>query len=75
MKKVNTKELLEIMINLQNHTIEASLNNGTFNATHFLRFGGRKVYDCGIDSADISWNIDEFLRHYPQAFWKIEQIA
>jgi hypothetical protein len=72
--KISTPQLIDRMFKQKNHVFEASLNNGFFNAMHFLRWGGRKIFDCGIDSADISWAPNEFNAFYEQAFWQIDQI-
>lgn len=57
------------------HTIEASLNDGSFNATHLLTFEGRKIFDCGIDSAEVSWDIEVFSAFYSQAHWRVDQLV
>lgn len=75
MRKIHTLELLDLLRSEANHTIEASLNNGRFNATHFLRFGVRKLFDCGIDSAEVSWNVKDFLAFYSKASWRVDQIV
>ncbi len=64
MTKIHTIELIDLLFSNPNHTIEASLNDGRFNATHFFILGRRKLFDCGIDSATVSWNIQEFLTFY-----------
>lgn len=66
---------MELLLSKRNHTIEACLNDGTFNATHFLRFGGRKVFDFGIDSVEVLWDIESFLAFYSQAYWRVDQIV
>lgn len=70
--KVKSQELLRLA--RQYKYIEASLNNGFLNATHLVRFGGRKYFDTGIDSQEISWTEKEFLSFYEKSFWKIDQI-
>lgn len=73
--KIATDRLLELLMQDHGRFVEASLNDGIFNATHFLRFGGRKVFDTGIDSVTVSWKKSDFLFHYSQAKWKIDQIV
>ena len=75
MKKIPTCELIELMIANKNKFFEISLNNGIFNATHFVRFGGRKLYDTGIDSIEVKWNPDEFQKFYSKAKWVINQVV
>ncbi len=74
-KKISTNNLINNLI-LNKHTCyEVSLNNGIFNATHFLRFGGKKIHDIGIDSKLCVWNKEEFSKMYPKAKWLIDQIV
>ncbi|MBI3787902.1 MAG: hypothetical protein HY276_06555 [Ignavibacteriales bacterium] len=73
--KIPTKQLLELIAKEKHRVIEASLNNGTFNATHFLSFRQGKIVDTGIDSATAHWKPDDFLAFYPTAYWKIDQIV
>lgn len=73
-KKISTKEFVNLLINNKKNYFEVFLSNGYFNATHFITFGGKKIYDTGIDSKDVKWTIEEFINFYPYAFWKIDQI-
>lgn len=73
--KVPTKQLLDLIIKEKHRVVEASLNNGAFNATHFLWFQRNNIWDSGIDGATTSWKPNEFLALYPKAYWKIDQIV
>lgn len=73
--KIPTRQLLDLLIKENHRVIEASLNNGTFNATHFLSFRQNNIWDSGIDGAATPWKPDEFLAIYPEAHWKIDQIV
>ena len=75
MKKIPTSQLIELLKAKRDSVFEVSLSNQFFKATHFIYFGGRKLFDTGIDSQETTWLPDEFLRFYPQAFWTIEQIV
>ena len=46
-----------------------------FRATHMLVFGGKKIFDTGIDSQETKWSPEEFVEFYPKAYWLIEQIV
>lgn len=70
--KIDTKELIKLV--KESKYVEASLNNGLFNATHLISFGGRKLFDTGVDSQEVSWFEKEFLSFYIYAKWKIDQI-
>jgi len=72
---ISTQDLINQMVNKKDWYFEASLNDGYFNATHFLCFRGKRIYDTGIDSQDVKWKIGEFLELYPLAKWKIDQIV
>ena len=74
MGKISTHELISLLKKNKNSYFEVSLSNRYFRATHFMTFGGKKIYDTGIDSKDIKWKCKEFLEFYPNAFWKIDQI-
>lgn len=74
MKKISTQQLIALQKKHKNSYFEVSLSNKYFRATHFMTFGGKKIYDTGIDSKDVKWTPNEFLEFYPRAFWKIDQI-
>ena len=73
--KIHTKQLLALVMERRNRVVEASLNDGTFNVTHFLRFGGRRIFDCGIDITIVAWKHEEVTTFYSWAFWQIDQIV
>ncbi len=74
MNKLSTNEIIKLVTKNKNNVYEISLNNGIFNATHFLSYGGKKIYDTGIDSKVTKWFPNEFISFYPRAFWIIDQI-
>jgi hypothetical protein len=74
MNKISTKLLLTQLEKNKGKVFEVSLNNGFFNATHFLSWGGKLLYDTGIDSQEIKWIRKDFLNWYSEAYWVIEQI-
>lgn len=74
MNKISTNEIIKLVTRNKNKVYEISLNNGVFNATHFLSYGGKKIYDIGIDSKEIKWFPNEFISFYSRAFWIIDQI-
>jgi hypothetical protein len=74
MNQINTIELIEQLKRLEGYFVEASLNDGLLNATHILRFGGRKIFDIGIDSRESTWKPEEFADFYPRANWRLDQI-
>lgn len=73
--KVQTPELLALLVANKGRVIEASLTNGYFNFTHFMDFGGRVIYDMGIDSEEVSRRPHEFLERYQNEWWRIDQIV
>jgi len=74
-KKLTTVKLVSILFDRKTRWIEASLNDGTFNATHMLQSYGYQVMDCGIDSRDVRWRIEDFTAFYKDARWRIDQIS
>lgn len=74
-KKAPTAEIVKILFDGKKKWIEVSLNDGTFNATHILQPRKNKVIDCGIDSRDVSWELEDFIEFYRFAHWKIDQIS
>ncbi|MBN1218530.1 MAG: hypothetical protein JXM69_06370 [Anaerolineae bacterium] len=75
MNKIPTSQLVEFLIQHKGKFVEASMSNGIFKATHILRFGGRKIFDTGIDSQEVTWTPQEFIDFYPKAYWMIEQVV
>lgn len=75
MNKIPTTQLVDLLIKNKGRYIEASMSNGYFKATHMLTFGGRKIYDTGIDSQEVKWSPQEFIEFYPEVYWLIEQIV
>jgi AAA15 family ATPase/GTPase len=73
-RKVSTFELVSLLLTGTTTTVEASLNNGKFNATHFIHLHKRRIIDCGIDSRDVIWTIKNFISYYRNAYWKLDQI-
>ena len=73
--KVQTAELIAFLVANKGRVIEASLIKGFFNFTHFMDFGGRVIYDMGIDSKEVSRRPHEFLERYQNEWRRIEQIV
>lgn len=73
--KMRTKDLVDLLIKNKGRVIEASLTNGSFNFTHFMDFGGRVIYDLGIDSEEVSRKPLEFLQFYQDSWWRINQMV
>jgi len=75
MKKIPTSTLINLLKKNKGKIFEISLSNQFFKATHFIYFGGKKLFDTGIDSQEITWTPDEFLKFYSKAYWSIEQVV
>ncbi|MBN1213396.1 MAG: hypothetical protein JXA92_12550 [candidate division Zixibacteria bacterium] len=54
--------------------LEISMNTAYFKATHIVYFGGRKIFDMGIDSQTVTWTPKEFIAFYSQAYWSVDQV-
>jgi len=75
MNGISSVQLVKLLIENKRRYIEASMNAAGFKATHMLVFGGRKIFDTGIDSQETVWEPKEFIKFYPNAYWLIEQIV
>ena len=74
MDKISTKELIQQLKKQKNKIFETSLCLFQFRATHFIFWGGKKIFDTGIDSQEIKWKEKEFLDKYSESSWLVEQI-
>jgi hypothetical protein len=73
---ITTRDLIDIVCQNQRRTVEACLLLNGCLATHFLRcLQDKKLHDIGIGSEVVYWEHDEFLRHYSNASWVIQQIV
>lgn len=75
MNKLSTIELINSLKINRGNVFEVSINNGFFKATHLIYWGGKILYDTGIDSIEVKWKIEEFLENYFYSYWEIEQVV
>jgi len=75
MKPVSTKELIKKIKENKGKTFEVAINKGAFRFTHFIYFGGKLLYDTGIDSQEIKWKPQDFSDYYNSTFWQIDQVV
>jgi hypothetical protein len=75
MNKVSTNELINLLKLNRGKVFEVSISNGFLKATHLIYWGGKILYDTGIDSIEIKWKADEFLENYILSYWEIEQVV
>lgn len=73
--RMSTSDLINLLKANKGLYLEAAISMGDFRATHFLFFGGKKIYDTGIDSQDVKWFPVEFLEFYQKAIWNIDQFV
>lgn len=73
--KLSSAQIVSILFDSRTRWIEASLNDGMFNATHILLLYKNKLIDCGIDSRNVKWKPKIFIDFYKDACWKIDQIS
>lgn len=73
-KFIKTKELVETINSNPNKWVEASLRFGQISATHFLLFAHNKLYDEGIDGEVRVVNPADFIKHYQNSLWKIDNV-
>ncbi len=74
-KKLSTKKFISLIKENPNKVFEAALDNGYYCATHFLFLDNKFINDTGIDSKVTLWKAENFLQHYKNAFWQIDQIV
>ncbi|OAM34926.1 hypothetical protein A7P98_08260 [Eikenella sp. NML080894] len=70
---IHTQALLELLNNPVLAICEASIRKGHARATHFLMRQGDTVIDEGIDGEETKWEAADFLNHYQQTWWTVEQ--
>jgi hypothetical protein len=75
MKFISTVELVKRVKANKGKVFEVAILKGFFRATHFIYFGGRLLYDTGIDSQEIKWKPEEFVSYYSSTFWHIDQVV
>jgi len=73
-KKISTKTIIALLTINKGTIFEISMSTSCFKATHIVYFGGRKIFDMGIDSQSVAWNPKEFLSFYLPAYWTVEQV-
>ncbi len=72
---IRTNELIETVISNSNKWIEAKLRFGHISATHFLLFANNKLHDEGIDGEMKEVSINEFINHYKNSYWQIDNVV
>jgi len=75
MKAYTTKELIDKLKMNSRKIFEAAMDNSSFRVTHFIEYSNGKIYDVGIDSKEVIRRKKDFIRHYLNAFWVIDQIV
>lgn len=75
MKSISTNELVAKLIVNKGKMFEVAIVKSAFRATHFIYFGGKLLYDTGIDSQEIKWKPKDFLGYYNSTFWQIDQVV
>ena len=77
MKKILTSHQLVSLINFnKSKVIEvALLLNYNGKATHFLSERKAVIFDEGIDGELTKWKKNEFISHYQNSQWMVEQIV
>jgi len=75
LSKLSTIEIIDFITDHKGTVLEISMNKDCFRATHIVYFGGRRIFDMGIDSQTVSWSPKEFIDFYSQAYWTIEQVT
>jgi len=72
---IRTNELIETVISNSNKWIEAKLRFSNISATHFLLFADNRLYDEGIDGEEREVSLSDFIFHYQNSYWQIDNIV
>ena len=75
MNSITSNELVSRLKMNRRKMFEVAICKGSVRATHFIYFGGKLLYDTGIDSKEVKWKPQDFLNHYKHTFWKIDQVV
>lgn len=75
MKTIDTKSLLQIIMNNPTRLFEVSLIiNNLFRATHFIyTIDAVSLFDEGIDGEETCTLIIDFFHHYKNKLWIIDK--
>ncbi len=72
---ISTHELVTKLKQNKGKMFEVVIKHGAFRFTHFIYFGGKFLYDTGIDSQEIKWKPQDFSDYYNSTFWHIDQVV
>jgi hypothetical protein len=75
MNLIRTEELIKQVTSNPRKWVEARLRLGSISATHFLIFSNKQLFDEGIDGEERQVSIDDFIKHYRDSFWQIDNIV
>ena len=72
---VTTAQLLEILSSDEflEQSADCSLLLGGIRVTHLLFMQDDVLYDTGLDDAELEWLPDDFLNHYANHLWRINE--
>ncbi|MCX6350833.1 MAG: hypothetical protein NTX03_03115 [Bacteroidetes bacterium] len=67
--------MIKIVTTNSNKFVEARLRFKNIAATHFLIFVNNKLFDEGIDGEEREVSIDDFVNHYENCYWQIDNLV
>ena len=72
---VTTQQLLKILKTDEfvEQPADCSLLLGGITVTHLLFMQDTVLYDTGLDDAELEWLPDDFLNHYANHLWRINE--
>ena len=71
---LTTNQLLDLVYKTKGIIETALLLNFGGKATHFISANQSLIFDEGIDDEFVKWQPSEFIAHYKNSVWTIEQI-
>jgi len=72
---IKPEDLIEIVISNPKKWVEVRLRFGIISATHFIIFSDDKLFDEGIDGEEREITAVDFIKHYRNTFWQIDNIV
>lgn len=71
---LTTNQLLDLIYKTKGIIEAALLLNFGGKATHFISTNQALIFDEGIDDELVKWQPSEFIAHYKNSVWVIDQI-
>lgn len=71
---LKTNQLIKLIKKNPSRVIEANIQYGALNATHFIIYKDNEIIDEDIDGVETTWLIDEFINEYSSNYWFVDYL-